>query len=381
MTVVAPERQTEKNVLFCSDGHYAGLPTPRMRRFEKSANRPALIVNGLPIFRSGTFRDSMGWEHTYASEHMQMMQSNFEILKSRGTFVDVPVRKNHPSPFTNTMDEVIGYVVGLSVQNFTSPVDGQVYAYLMADVEILDAVAIEKVESGLWRNRSSEVGSYVTNDESEFWPALLGFAYVDIPAVEGLNFSKINGAGTDFAAIIDKEGSAVGADNTNQVPAAPAAPTAPTSTPHSFALSNGVTTDFARVQAHITELETSNAQFSSMFSELQTAARKNFVSQLAKDNKILQTQVDSLTEVALLQTDEGWEKFKAAYEAAPVNPTLAQHAAASQAPAVDAAQAQLATDKSIYNRLKAGGTMTPDQIKDSAVAKRLVAAGVDLSTL
>lgn len=387
-----PEKATDQKVVFFSDGHYSGVPQPRFRRFEKSEGKSALHVTGLPIFRSGTFRDSMGFEHTYLSEHMHMMQSNYEILKSRGTFADVPARKNHPSPFTNTMDEVIGYVIGLSVQNFASPVNGEVYAYLMADVEVLDSAAIEKIESGLWRNRSSEIGSYVNNDDSEFWPALLGFAYVDIPAVEGLNFSKFEGVGTEYAAIIDKEGSAVadndqgtaGAQGSAQTP--PVVPqtnhaAAPAQT-HSFSLSTGVTSDFAAVQAHITAIETANAEFSSMFTTLQTAARSNFVSQLAADGKILQTQVEGLTEVAQSLDEGAWGKFKAAYEAAPQNPLLGQHAAAAPgASTVTPEQAKVDNAKVVYKRLKMGGVMNLDQINASPSAQVLKAAGVDLASL
>jgi hypothetical protein len=70
------------------------------------------------------------------------------------------------------------------------PVTGSNHSYLLASYNISDPVAAMKVEKKLFRNRSAEVGTYVDNDEAEYGPALMGFAYVDIPAIEGLNFGK-----------------------------------------------------------------------------------------------------------------------------------------------------------------------------------------------
>lgn len=391
MTVLIPEKAVDKNVLFFSDGHYAGVPDPTFKKFQKSADVEALYVTGLPIFRSGTFRDSWGIEHTYETEHMQMMKSNFDILKSRNIFKDVPVRAGHPNPFTNTLYELIGYVQNLTVQNFSSPVDGEVYSYLLADFEVLDSVAAQKIQDGLWRNRSSETGSYLTNGDSEFWPCILGFAYVDIPAVEGLNFSKFNGVGEEYAAIIDKEGSSVGDEikdgqNTGSGVTPPAQPAAPANhggssgphiqmqATHEFALKTGPCADFARVQAYITEIESANANFENMFSEMAKAARTNFVSGLVTDKKILAGQEEGLQKVALSLTEEAWGDFKAAYESAPVVPLLGNHAVETP-PAKSADEKRIEDAQVNYDRHKLANVMTPEQIANTESAKILRAAG------
>jgi hypothetical protein len=147
------------------------------------------VLEGVPVFRSGVFRDSWGDQKEWTDLHIQQMVQNFNYLRDSGSFADVPVRLDHPSFFGGSLAAVIGYLTGLTAEEMISPVDGKKYTYAVADYEILDTKAQENIESGLWRNRSAEIGTFVTNSEAEFSPCLMGFAYVDIPAVEGLHLN------------------------------------------------------------------------------------------------------------------------------------------------------------------------------------------------
>ena len=185
---------------FMANGKY-GAPQKQYTRnytLPSGDTVTSLRFEGVPVFRSGTFRDSWGDQTTWTNIHTAEMISHFNYLKDQSIFPDVPVRKGHGSFLSDPMDSLIGYIDNMTAQTMTSPVDGRKYSYLLADYDILDEEAQEKIASGLWRNRSAEIGTFVTNDEQMYSPTFMGFAYVDIPAVEGLNgaFSKTN---PDFA--------------------------------------------------------------------------------------------------------------------------------------------------------------------------------------
>jgi len=185
---------------FLSNGQFA-KPQKQYRREYKKADGStvtSLRFEGVPVFRSGTFRDSWGEQTEWTGMHTAQMVQHFNFLKDQEIFADVPVRKGHGSFLSDPLDSVIGYVSSLTNVKMASPVDGQKYDYLLADYDILDPEAQAKIDSGLWRNRSAEIGTFVTNSEASYTPTFMGFAYVDVPAVEGLNgaFSKSN---PDFA--------------------------------------------------------------------------------------------------------------------------------------------------------------------------------------
>lgn len=154
-----------------------------------------LVHTGVPVFRSGTFRDSWGDEMTYETIHMDQMKANFDFLAAKNILTDPPVRKGHPSFLGNDMEDLIGYLTGAVTQDMKSPVDGLMYRYFLADYEIIDDQAIDNINSGLWRHRSAEIGRFGTNDNSEFWPVFMGFAFVSIPAVEGLHINGFSKTG------------------------------------------------------------------------------------------------------------------------------------------------------------------------------------------
>lgn len=338
---LAPEAR--RNVALFSSDFTAGF-VPQFAKKTDDKGKNVLAVSDMPIFRSGTFRDSMGFQHTWEDLHMAQMVSNFELLKSRRIFSDPPVRKGHPSFLSNSMDDLIGYVTSLRTEKRTNPADNKEYTYLLANYDVLDETAQPKIENGLWKNRSSEVGFYLTNDDAEFWPVVMGFAFVDIPAVEGLNFSKMPGVGSTHSVMFEKEAlvttstvdttnkggdvvnptsSAATSNNANSntaispatQPAQPASALATQTAPHSFQIAGQPVTDYAAVQTYIDSLE----QFRS---DTMTSARKNFVAGLAKDNKILASQVPGLEKFALSLSDDTYKEWIETFAAAPSAPLL-----------------------------------------------------------
>lgn len=390
MTTATLAPEARRNVSLFSSGVIGGKsPTFFKKKNDKGAD--ILYVNGHPIFRSGTFRDSMGFQHTWDDFHIEQMLSNFSLLKGRNIFTDPPVRKGHGSFLGDPMDSLVGYVTNLSTEKLTNPSDGKEYTYLLADYEVADKDAQEKIQNGLWRHRSFEVGFYTTNDDAEFWPVAMGFAFVDIPAVEGLNFSKFSGNGSAYSIMFEKEAPVTApADTTNSntggtgapapaappatepAPAAPAQHAAPTAPAFKFSINGAETTDFAAVQAHISTLE----QFRT---ETVTAGRKNFVSGLAASNKILASQVPGLEEFALELNDEQYKKWVGSFENAPAAQVLGNHANGVTNPDGTApqteAQKQAEIDKGIVAQHRAAG-MAQDVLEKTPSYTRLKAANL-----
>lgn len=373
-------------------------------------------VTRMPVFKAGTFRDSWGDQQTWTQDHLRQMVDNFSLLKARDIFPNVPVRSDH----SFSIDKVIGYVDGLSLSE-----DGN---FLLADYTVTEPTAAEKIARGTYRSRSLEVGMFETNSGEMYYPVVFGFAFVDIPAVEGLH-SKKSGvaffsmsmdeggvwtprqaaqykADEDLVEVFGKYDQGVGPDGAHYVAASPfpefkcancaffdgarqceivagdIAPegvckrwiipaslvgstqsnnskethmTKPTddrgaSKPEATAsVLNSATNTFGTsatssgtltlttapavrkfringqeveagdaVQAHIDALE-------AFAKETRDGNRRNFVSALAESKKIAATQVEALTALAADMSDEQFEAFKSAYEAAPVLSILAEH--------------------------------------------------------
>jgi hypothetical protein len=335
-----------------------------------------LSLEDVPVFRSGTFRDSQGYQHTYDPFHMSQMVSNYDLLKSQNILPDVPVRDGHPGFLLSGMEgngKVVGWHTGLRTEERVSPVDGEKYTYLLANFDILDEQGQTNVENGLWRNRSSEVGTYISNSEAEFFPVYAGFAYVDIPAVEGLNgFSKTNpGLGTTFSLMMESEEEApvgvqkhsaaaaeppveepvegdlagTGGDPVVEEPVVEEPVVEPPveepvvepvveepvveeggdfskgGTP-TFQVFGQPTTDFASVQAHILTLE-------GFAQETSDTNRKAFVKGLVSDKKITGAQQSTLEKFALGLDAEQYTAWCETYTLAPELGLLQLHAAGS----------------------------------------------------
>lgn len=290
------------------------------------------IVKDVKVFKVGTFRDSWGDQHTWTAEHLQQMVDNFVLLRAKDIFADVPVRRDH----SNSIDKVTGY--------FESTRADQQFLY--ADIHMTDANSMNKMVSGAFRNVSLEVGMFVANDESAYWPVIYGVAFVDIPAVEGLH-SK-NAQVSYFSQTLEKEapvGTATEGTqpNTGSVtinlngqsnlvpdpkptdgPAPHAAPAggAPVATapvaPTAFRLNGAESTDYTRVQAHIGILEAFRTE---MFEQ----GRKDFVAKLVTDNKITKAQEEDLASMAVTLSETQFAQFTKGYESAPVLSVLQSH--------------------------------------------------------
>jgi hypothetical protein len=401
---------------------------------DDNVERKVLSVTDQPVFRSGTFRDSWGIQTTWEFMHIDQMILNYNHLHDTGIFSEIPVRKGHGSFLDDPMNSLTGWHTGLRAEKRESKIDGIEYNYLLASYDIFDEEAAERVAAGDWRNRSAEVGYFLTNAEAEHWPVYQGFAFVDIPAVEGLNgFSKSpSGKPSKFSIFIESEAPLVATDPTgtptpalptpaNPAPAAAAdpvvqpaegappvvtdpavdpaaAPTAaPVGTPAApadaepvpagspapegsgqhgaaggvqvFQVNGQPTQDFAAVQAHITSLET-------VIAETTEANRNDFVSGLARDNKILASSVKELSEFAQELTPAQYAKWAATYGSVPASELFSQHGAdAGNGGGTPAAQATGdATEKDrlvgIVSMHRANG-MSEEKLKGTSSYKAL----------
>jgi hypothetical protein len=376
MTAQTLSRDATRMVAFQSS---VQLDAPGVRKYTKAAagGKTTLVLENVPVFRSGTFADSMGYEHTYDDTHMSAMVANFDHLRAQKILEDIPVRAGHNSLFGQPLDGVIGYHTGLRTEVRTNPVSGTDETYLLADYEILDPDAQSKIDSGLWRNLSSEVGYWSTNDKREFWPVYQGVAYVDFSAVEGLRFSKsqpVSPDGHEFSILTE---GATMPEATNSAPTpgvepvepvvepvatppvpAPAEPVAPVvpaedeqdeneqppaappvadppAPADDFARSGGViafringedTRDFASVQAHITSLENFRR-------ESEREAVTNFVNGLATEGKILASAIPALQEFASSLSADQFSAWSKTQEALPKASLLGEFGVSNTAPA------------------------------------------------
>lgn len=340
MTTTALATAARRNVVLFSAAFADSKKRIEQRDGINGVKHDVLVVEDLPVFRSGVFRDSMGFQHTWEPLHIDQMKANYDLLTSRGYMPDIPVRRDHPGFLGNVTGDVIGHHTGLRTETRTNPVDGTEQNYLLATVEVTDPDAIEKISRGTWRNVSAEVGSWLTNNETEFWPAYQGVAYVDFSAVEGLkSFSNHNGVGKQFSLMLDDDKEAPVAGETTQQNGTQAtggtpAVQAPTDLAYhgraqfQFTVNGKPTNDFTAVQAHITSLEAQNATFSAAQEEAKLANRKSFIKSLAEGPtpRILASQIESIEGYALKLDDDSWTAFTKSYEAMPALPTVSQHA-------------------------------------------------------
>lgn len=375
----------------------------------KKSDKLVLTVTDQPIFRSGTFRDSMGFQHTWENIHIDQMVMHYDHLTGSGVFEDVPVRKGHGSFLGDPMDSLIGWHTSVRAETMTSKHDGKEYHYLLASYEIFDEAAAKHVEDGDWRNRSSEVGFYLTNAEAEYWPVYQGFAFVDIPAVEGLNgFSKAVKSRSNFSMMIEEETpdmaetpeeqaarEAAEAAAANPPPAvvpqvaaaAPAAETPPVEppaaapvepvaaahtaslVPSSFRVNGQTVSDFAAVQLHIDTLEAANV-------EREKVVRGDFIKSLASAGKISAVQIDALTNHAQGLSPESYASWSASYDAVPASGLFGQYGASGGDSNTSAGGGQQVASPTELATLKGvvamhSRTMTKEQLENTDSYKKL----------
>lgn len=352
-----------------------------------------MVFEGVPVFRSGVFRDSMGEQNTWEDLHMRQMVENYDYLQSSGQFANVPVRDGHPGWILHGLPgngRVVGWHTGVAIKKMKSPVDGEEYTYFLADYEITEPDAVGKIERGTWRNRSAEILRYLSNNESEYWPVYGGFAFVDIPAVEGLNFSQQVSPGIKYV-MLDEEtvvtqpqqgqpisGTAQLLHGSRPLPGGQGNGSSE-NTPHVFNVNGQAVTDYAAVQQHISMLE----QFRN---ETRSASRNDFIDALAHANVIAATGVDDFKTLAASMNDEQWELWRKGY--ANVQPTalLSQHAAPAASSATagsqggvggTAADQEIENAKSIVAMHRGMGSMSEEALKKTPSYRKLVAAGIE----
>jgi hypothetical protein len=334
---------TQRHSTLFASGSMAMGPRPKhYRRGDGS-----LVVEKQAVFRSGTFRDSMGSQSTWEQLHVDQMVANHNLLKGRNLLNEIPVRDGHPGFLISGLEgtgKVVGWHTDLEVH--TVDTDKGKTSYLLASYVLTEPDAADKYERGTYRNRSSEIGTYVTNDEAEFWPAYMGFAFVDIPAVEGLNnveFSKSSAqsyAGQNVIFLFDRENPLTTPSVTPQssvippiLPVALQQPTqqhaqqpqapAPVVAPQAFMLNGQSNVDAGQIQAHITTLETFR-------NETLEAARVDFVSSLVSSGKLMASQQESMGTFAKGLSAEQFASWKNAMDAAPQISVLGLHGAPTQ---------------------------------------------------
>lgn len=386
-----------------ANGSLTGFGEPKVSRFERKAEdgstQKVALYEKVPIFRSGVFADSMGYRKEWLPEQMHQMASNFDYLTRTGTFADVPVRVGHPSFLGgNPLKDVIGYFTSLDVEERESPIEGDEnkYTYLLATYEILDPEADAKIQSKLYRNRSSEIGTFFTNDpETELWPVMMGVAYVDIPAVQGLNGFAKQYQTEKFS--IQMEAPVSGTDTAKTEPPKPALPATA-----EFTLNGTLrTTDFAKVQQHIADVERQNSDFAAQVKTLTTenTALKEFKAEQIKAGReqrlvMLTMSRDGKPPVLTAPELEEERKFCAALddatfdayvkklEAKGGNPLLGQHGYQATdeghrpgdhaAGTPDAKDQEIATLESVIDGFRYSRSMTAERIKATEAYKRLV---------
>lgn len=249
-------------------GTYAA--NPRIEYFERDGQK-VMKLSDVAVFRTGTFRDSIGEQRTWDRFQMETFVRNFNHLKESGILPKVPVRKGHPMFGQNPIDTVIGYFTSLRSEDKTASIEKKEYTVLLGDYEILDPDAQQKIASGLLVNRSSEIGVYYDNNDMPY-EAFMGVAYVDFPAVERLEeFSKANKFN-----VYQEEVSGMTAPAN---PAAPAVP-APPAIQSSFTINGEATTDYAKVQSYISGLENQIETYRANEITREAEARDAFVDSL-----------------------------------------------------------------------------------------------------
>ncbi|MGE0342561.1 MAG: hypothetical protein AB7O86_05795 [Porticoccaceae bacterium] len=331
------------------------------------------VVHDVEVFKADTFKDSMGIQRTWTSDHLAQMVFHFDMLRSRGILPNVPHRADHWSG----VDNIGGYIIGLRVSD-----DG---TKLLADLEFTDPTRLEKLRNGTYRSRSLEVSMYETNNEEVYYPVVIGLAFVDLPAVEGLHSSgstPVHCFSSGITITPPKETSVskfkiANGVETEDPTAVQAYITALEAQAHAapkviaFKIAGAETTDPVAVQAHIEQLETAAADGIK-------AERVAFVKALAEGNapKIGAPMVEPLTTVALALDAAAFAQFRAGYEAAPALGILAKHGV------TDGDKGQVdenGADSALAVATETVAFMRRSGLSDEAISK--TAAGIELARL
>lgn len=139
------------------------------------------------VCKTGLFW-GLGGEIILDDTDVAALVERFDRLLADVQFQPV-VRQDHWSG----MGDVVGYVTGLKATRHPDPADGgREKLFLQATFEITEQDALDKIVRRTYRNRSSEFLYYETNRGDVYSLVFGGFAFVDIPAVEGLGEIKLS---------------------------------------------------------------------------------------------------------------------------------------------------------------------------------------------
>lgn len=318
MTTDTIVRKPRELVAF-SNGILASGAEVSRQFFTRDDGTKVLGIKDIAVFRSGTFRDSMGEQREWDEFAMESFVRNYNHLTTSGILPRVPVRRGHPTFGQNPIDTVIGYVTALRAETRTASIEQKEYTFLVADFEILDEEAQQKINSGLWVNRSSEVGTYYDNDDMAYAPTFMGVAYVDIPAVERLNEFAQGSQTAKFSMMM--EAGMTTAPN----PALPAEPKVPAPALSQFSIGGALTSDYAKVQSYITGLETQLATYAQAEEARVKTERVSYIDDLAKHGKIVAPQVESMKALVGTFSAEQFAAFKSAQDLAAPASILQPH--------------------------------------------------------
>ena len=307
-----------------------------------------LIERDIKVFRVGTFTDSFGRTRKWTGEDLDTAASNFKELRDLNILPNVPVRKDH----STSIKDVVAYFTDVRR-------DGN---FLLADWEWVSEEAKHAWDRKQLRNRSIEIGKYTTNSGEEFNPTVVGLAFVDLPAVEGLyriaehgeNMTTDNQTPEEIAeaaAAAEAEAAATAAAEAEVAAAAAAEAEAAAQKllddaaddalsaandaavaagrelvgahrrpdgAFAFRLDDSDVSDHARVQAHIVELETFR-------SETIQGARTEFVDALAAGNIVTAPQAEQFRSLVETMNVAQFEQFKGGFDGAQPNNLFGKH--------------------------------------------------------
>ena len=185
MTTLAP--LLDRAELALAERAGADLLSYRSGRELTTLAKGDTVSRDVGVLKAGRFH---GGDVTLDAADLEAIASRFDLM-----FPDVfvpPFRLDHGMSVT----EVVGYFEALRVVELADPSNGgKVTAYLVGDVRWIDDGVVEDLRRPLekrrLRNRSSEIGKYETNAGEVYPLVLYGCAFVDIPAVEGLDAAPI----------------------------------------------------------------------------------------------------------------------------------------------------------------------------------------------
>ena len=295
--------------------------TDRKTTYERQPDG-SLVVRNRAVLRTGTFVDSRGRKATYTKDDLQGIAKNFGKVKKHQP--DLPVRANHSRGDVNGVQ---GYLENVKVDGDT----------LRADYTILEPDAADKVERKTWRSVSAEIGAYKTNSGEDIPRTLVGLAYVDLPAVEGLYSLQLEDetmelteqelqAKIDEAVAEATKGTYSQEDLDWSIGAAYAQADVDLRAeyakdddePFEFALTTGeTTTNPAEVQAEIVNLGMRVTAAEGALSEQRDKQREFALDQLVKDQKITKPTADAWKDMVLEFSNEAFATWLAGYELAP----------------------------------------------------------------